>query len=173
MMVLASIDVRFWRHVKRGSDSECWVWTGQTVGRYGRMRSSDGERLVPAHRVAYELLVGPIPSGLRVLHRCDNPPCCNPAHLLVGTQAENMNDMRTKGRAASGDRSGARLHPERIARGEAQGHAKLSNAMVREIRSLTASGLNQRVIAKLFGVAQPTVSDISTGRTWRHVEEGQ
>lgn len=79
------------------TESGCWewqryrLWTG-----YGRM-TVDG-RMTNAHRVAYELYVGPIPAGLLLCHKCDNPPCCNPEHLFPGTHQDNMDDARSKGR---------------------------------------------------------------------------
>lgn len=95
---------RFWEKVdKRGLD-ECWPWLAGTDGRGygtigpGREHVSD----LKAHRVSYELNVGPIPAGMHVLHHCDNPPCVNPAHLWVGTDADNMHDMLAKGRGRWG-----------------------------------------------------------------------
>lgn len=102
--------------------SECWEWTG---GRYwdgyGHLRHMG--RSLKAHRVAWELFCGPIPAGLSVLHRCDNPPCVRPDHLWLGTQSDNIKDMVNKGRnvAPKGERHMSRTHPERIARGERHG----------------------------------------------------
>ena len=109
---------RFWAKVDRsGGPDACWIWTGGRKGRgYGEFYKD--HRLLGAHRVAWELAIGPIPNGLDCLHSCDNPPCCNPAHLFLGTQADNNADMVAKGRDARGDKNGSRLHPERLVRGD-------------------------------------------------------
>ena len=88
---------RLWAKVQRAGPDECWPWTGAVDSDgYGRIGLGGTARLV--HRVVYELEVGPIPDGMEVRHTCDNPPCCNPAHLLPGTHAENMADMVERGR---------------------------------------------------------------------------
>jgi hypothetical protein len=96
----APLGERFWRYVEKGLDDECWPWTGSTTNkRDGRSASDRDEAPLYAHRVSYEINVGPIPDGLVVMHSCDNPPCVNPAHLSAATQIENMRDMAAKGRA--------------------------------------------------------------------------
>ena len=97
-MTLSPSDIaRFWDKVETDG-SGCWLWTGgcNRPGGYGRFRV--GKKMVVAHRVAWELAYGPIPEGKRVLHHCDTPPCENPAHLWLGTQADNLQDCRDKGR---------------------------------------------------------------------------
>lgn len=90
---------RFWAKVdKRGAD-ECWPWTaalGKPPRHYGRFRQPTGHEY--AHRVAWRLTNGPIPEGAKVLHGCDNPPCCNPGHLRLGSQTENNLDAVARGR---------------------------------------------------------------------------
>lgn len=102
---------RFWEKVDKRGDDECWEWKGTRDRRnYGHFSPLGGERTRQAHRVAYEMLHGPQPSHLFVCHRCDNPPCCNPAHLFLGTAADNTHDMLAKGRgAASNPDFGARV----------------------------------------------------------------
>jgi hypothetical protein len=88
---------RFWSKVDVGEEDDCWEWTGYRYRKYGRFNFESVSRL--AHRVAWILLHGPLPDEQKVLHSCDNPPCCNPLHLFVGTQTDNMQDMIAKGRA--------------------------------------------------------------------------
>lgn len=92
------VEGRFWPRLDQsGGPEACWPWTGsRTRTGYGKC-SVDG-RHVAAHRLAWQLTNGPIPDGLHVLHRCDNPPCCNPGHLFLGTHTDNVRDMLAKGR---------------------------------------------------------------------------
>ena len=85
----------FWRMVDVGEPDECWPWTGGG-DRYGKIKVR--RMSVSAHRFAWQVANGPIPDGMSVLHTCDNPPCCNPSHLFLGTNSDNMRDMVTKGR---------------------------------------------------------------------------
>jgi hypothetical protein len=94
---------RFWSKVDVRSPWDCWEWTGprnDLRGGYGTFteRRASGRRTWRAHRLAYELTFGGIPAGLVVRHACDNPPCVNPLHLLVGTQKQNLADMMLRGR---------------------------------------------------------------------------
>ena len=95
------ISIRFWARVKKNEPGKCWPWDAPRSqdGNYGTMYVDGKHRM--AHRIAWALTKGPIPSGLDVLHHCDNPPCCNPDHLFVGTRSDNMQDMVRKGRHKS------------------------------------------------------------------------
>lgn len=92
-----TLEKRFWERVDKRAPQECWPWLGRTnaLG-YGTIDDKGTSKL--AHRVSYELHVGPIPENHLVCHDCDNPPCCNPAHLFLGTDTENIQDMINKGR---------------------------------------------------------------------------
>lgn len=149
--------VRFWSYVLRGDD--CWEWIGAHCRGYGRFW--DGEREVRAHRFSYALHVGDIPAGLMVLHRCDNPPCVNPAHLFVGTNDDNMADKKVKGRNAYGDRNGSRTCPHRRPSGEGSPVAKLNDAEARIIRdAYLIDGQSQTQLARLCGVSQSSISQV-------------
>lgn len=151
-----TIDERYELAVDRRGDDECWGWTARTSHGYGVL--SRNRKNVLAHRFSYEREYGTIPDGMHVCHRCDNPPCTNPKHLFLGTQAENMRDAANKGRTARGER-----HP----------HAKLTERQVSDIRKLYAGGLAKVRIAELFGVNSTTVHYVVTGHAWRHVAEGE
>lgn len=149
---------RFWAKVQRRGADECWAWTGRlTSAGYGQIsRGRKTEGVISAHRLAYELANGPIPDGLIIRHRCDNPVCVNPAHLEVGTYADNMRDRDERGRTAS-------------LPGEAHPRARVTDADVREIRRLVGDQMGQRAVAERFGISQQAVSDIVTRRRWRHI----
>lgn len=143
---------RFWDKVDICGPDECWEWQAAKTkgpGSYGVFYFD--RRLHTAHRVALFLDTGVFPEGGVVRHTCDNPPCCNPAHLLVGTHADNVRDKVERGR-----------HP----RGEAHSSAKLTKDEMLQIRGLASSGLNQTYIGSLYDIAQQTVSDINCGRRW-------
>lgn len=87
----------FWGNLAKGEPSECWEWKGaKGTGGYG-IFSANG-KAYRAHRFSYELHVGPIPKGMYICHQCDNPCCCNPAHLFAGTPTDNNRDRSRKGR---------------------------------------------------------------------------
>lgn len=103
----ADVVTRFWRHVIKSADSNgCWTWDGAKHQPFGYgMFGTTRRKTVGAHRFSYEVHFGPIPEGLQVCHRCDNPPCVRPDHLFLGTQADNIHDMIRKGRGAKNRRT--------------------------------------------------------------------
>lgn len=150
---------RFWSRVMKSD--ECWEWIGATNDAgYGQMNVSG--KCLYAHRMSYEIHRGSIVAGLCVLHRCDNPPCVNPAHLSLGTKRDNTQDMLAKGR------HGAMVKPECVLRGSRHGLAKLNEQKVVEIRRL--GGLvSQRKLAASYGVSQGTIRDVLNRSLWKHV----
>jgi hypothetical protein len=169
--------VRFARKLVIPSDPDaCWGWMGTTDEKgYGRIgRGGRGAGVCIASRVSYEIHIGPVPPGMWVLHHCDNPPCCNPRHLWLGTNQDNVDDMVRKGRQRSvgspGDRNGARLYPERIVRGEDLHLSKLDAAAVRSIRDRHASKqATTRELADEYGVNVSTIRRILRRETWAHI----
>jgi len=163
----ATFAENFWSHVDQsGGPDACWPWTGSRK-RYGVLARPTpyGLKHAQAHRVAWELTNGPIPDGLYALHHCDNPPCCNPAHLFLGTQKDNMQDCKAKGR--TGPRCG--ITSEKAAKGERNAGAKLTEAQVVEIRKMLASGLTARMIADRIPATVAMIWRISSRKTWSHV----
>lgn len=155
---------RFWPRVdKTGGTEACWPWTGGRGGKYGSFALTH-HTSVGAHCMAWALANGPIPNGMMVLHSCDNPPCCNPAHLFIGTHSDNMKDAAAKGRLALQQRG-------RIQRATGTRHhnSRLTEDNVREIRRRAADGETQREIARRFSITQPAVGYIVRREQWRHV----
>ena len=148
----------FWAKVKTGTAFDCWPWTGalNTWG-YGDVLYKG--RRSNASRVAYLLSGGKVPKGLVVCHRCDNPACCNPKHLWVGTQAENLKDCRDKGRARvlSGEE-----HPRPT--------AKLTPKQVMDAKRAYANGTTQTALGLKYGVHSSTISRAVRGEKWAHLK---
>lgn len=163
----AKVAARFWSKVEKSPDPDgCWIWTGARYpSGYGKVTINGETRY--AHRVAWELTNGPIPPGKDVCHNCpggDNPACCNPDHLWIGTPKDNSQDMIAKGRHSS------KTHPEQLPRGCAHPGSKLTEAEVYEIRARAAGGgVTQTALAAEYGVAQPVISQIILRKTWRHI----
>jgi len=143
--MLESLKRRFSSKVKAGKPNECWPWIAKATAKYGYGRMTAGRgRYLRAHQVAWALENGPIPEGSVVLHSCDNPACCNPRHMSIGTQAENMAEARDRKRAASPPRHSGETHPM----------AKLSDSAVAEIRR---GGTTLEQAASQFGVSVKTI----------------
>lgn len=151
-----SIAERFWSKVD--TTGECWLWTGKPdPSGYGRLYVDGLARL--AHRIAWELMHGPIPEGMDVLHDCpggDNPLCMR--HLWLGTRVENNWDRHSKGR--DGSAPGAR-----------NGSARLTEEDVRAIRArYAAGGVSYRQLAREYGVAQSQIGFVVRRVHWNHLE---
>ena len=153
---------RFWSKVDRQGPDDCWNWTASCLnarGGYGQFGMKRYRTMLRAHRVAFFLTYGHWPAVCR--HTCDNPKCCNPNHLLDGTQADNMADKAARGRHRSG-----------VNRGEQNGFAKLTEGSVREIRSAYAVGKHSHsTLAIAFGVSKRAIGRIIRRETWSHVNE--
>lgn len=151
--IIPSLEARFWARVEKTDD--CWLWTGrQNAKGYGRVftysrRAGRTCREEMAHRVSYQLAYGPIPDGLLVCHRCDNPPCIRPNHLFVGTNLDNVYDARAKLRLAK----------------------KLTPADVYAIRAACDRGETHRSIADRYGLACGTVTKIKLRQRWSWLPE--
>lgn len=133
---------------------DCWVWTGYSDrDGYGRIGDSTG-KMLSTHRVAWELANGPIPDGMYVLHSCDNPPCCKPADLHLGTHADNMREKNERGR------------PTRMI-GVTNPAAKLTEAQVLAIRErYAAGGVSQKALGREYSISETTIWEIVKRRKW-------
>jgi len=147
------LEDRLWKRVdKSGGPDACWEWQGyRTKHGYGQIKRGPGLPAVVTSRAAYEATYGPIPDGLHVLHMCDNPPCCNPAHLMLGTPKSNSDDKISKGRHAYGER---------------HGHRKFTVEDIKAIRAAREAGVSGRYLARLYGVSEGCISGIYHRRTW-------
>jgi hypothetical protein len=151
----------FWSKVDiHNTHKECWEWKGaKKPSGYGNVRINKSYLL--AHRVAFELANGVIPEGFIVCHICDNPSCCNPNHLMLGTTKSNAADMLIKNRQKKAVSA---------ARGSQNGISKLNEEVVREIRELYESKeMNQYELADKYGVSQVAIGCVVRRDTWRHV----
>lgn len=145
----------FWEKVAIKGDEDCWEWQGgKDRDGYGTLRC--GRALVRAPRVALGLATGREPDHLHALHSCDNPPCCNPAHLRWGTPKENATDKVERGRCKTGNQSGAN-----------NGAAKLTEEQVAQIVRMMQAGRSNKQIASEMPVSDSTVSLIRVGKMWR------
>jgi hypothetical protein len=146
----------FWSKVDTSGD--CWVWTAARNHQgYGHFKR-DGKWL-KATRWIYEQAVGPIPPGHDIRHGCDNPPCANPAHLVAGTQGENIADRQKRGRHRPGRFPGERHH-----------NARLTDADVLAARAARADGETIRSIARRYGISPGWMGDVLSGKAWSHLE---
>jgi len=147
-----SLRERFEEKVELIPFSTCHWWNS-TLSPSGYGQITVNYKSARAHRVAYEMYIGPIPKGMIIMHKCDNPACVNPDHLKTGTQQDNMDDMNSKGRRCSGEN-----HP----------NSKLTKADALEIRRLGKTH-GQRELAKRFDINSSIVNDIINLKAWNHI----
>lgn len=148
---------KLWSKINKCSKSECWEWQGtKTTAGYGVIRIN--YKLQYAHRLAWELSNNiKIPKKGVICHSCDNPGCCNPSHLFLGSQADNLADARQKGRLPSIE-------------GEAHHNTHISEDDVRQIRYLGYTNMSKKKIGERFGISRQAITDILYKRTWAHVD---
>ena len=162
------MSVRFWKHVDRNGPipphrpelGPCWIWTGcSDRAGYGTLVRDHTHKKIVATHASWEIHFSPVPDGLWVLHQCDNPRCVNPDHLFLGTHADNMADMRHKGRG------GYKRRP-----GESNPIAKLTEDAVRSIRAEYAAGsVTKTALAAKYGVRVGTICFVLLRQTWQHI----
>lgn len=168
--IACSDDCRF-KHYE-GAAAGCWEWSGNRNSQgYGVFtRLIDGQRKVfSAHREAYRIYKGEPPSGMCVMHTCDNRLCTNPDHLVVGTWADNNRDRSLKGRSGSRTYSDAeKARYSEMLKGSGNALAKLSEAQAAAIKR-EHPDMSNREVAMLYGVSKAVACHIRTGRSWKHV----
>jgi len=177
--------LRFWENVDKKSPSDCWNWTGAKSRGYGEIVINGNS--YKAHRLSYLIEHGQDPLDLCICHHCDNPSCVNPGHLFMGTQKQNVQDCKSKGRLnrPSGDNHRSRTHPWTIPRGldhwrkkypwkNAKGEdvktSKLTESQVIEIRERYSCGnITQEQLAKEYGVTHRAIGKAIKKETWKHI----
>lgn len=153
-MPSADLLLRFKAKIAPESQSGCWMWIGAVLHRgYGAFKLD--RATVRAHRFSWLIHFGTIPKGLNVLHRCDAPLCVNPQHLFLGTQSDNMRDMRQKGRGKT-----PRLRMER------HPMAKINMSIAEEIRAKRREGATEPELMREYAVARTTITDVCRGKRW-------
>jgi hypothetical protein len=145
---------RFWNRINIGAADACWTWTGyKDMDGYGRFYIK--KKKSGAHRLMWIIFYGLIPEGMNVLHICDNPSCCNPNHLFLGTPNDNNQDAKNKGHT---------FHPA----GELSGRCKLKYKDVVEIRKLhSENNISVIDLSKQFSISRQHISDILNRKYWK------
>lgn len=147
----------FWSRMSRHSASDCWEWSGaRQSGKWNYGRLTTGGRWTAAHVLAWELTNGPRPDGMFVRHSCDNPPCCNPAHLELGSPADNTRDMHERGRAGYTGMPGS-LNPA----------AKITPETVASIRRDRDAGLSWAALGARYGISKGHARRVALGINWK------
>lgn len=159
---------RFWRNVSIGDADSCWMWTG-CVDRVGYGIAHFNLRSWRAHRIALILSLGFDIGNLVAMHICDNPGCCNPAHLKAGTSKENSRDMVIKGRGYQGEKHWTVRRNEDVPRGSHSHVSKFTDDQVRQMKQMLRDGVPRKEISAIFGIKLTNLQSIVSGHTWRHV----
>ncbi len=154
----------FWSRVNIGGEDDCWEWKVFTQSkkkmRYPTFRQNN--KNMNSHRFSWIIHNGPIPEGMLVLHRCDNPPCVNPNHLFLGTHLDNARDKIEKGRGGDTANTGNRTNRR---------NCKFTEKEVKEIRDLYSTGeFLYKELAVMFGAGYSTIGHIITRKTWSDVQ---
>lgn len=182
--------LRFQRKVDVRGPDDCWLWTSTKIRQGYGFFGKNGQSFL-ASRFAYFMHTGIDPKDRLVCHKCDNPPCCNPGHLFLGTYADNSNDMVMKGRAnrPTGDKSWTRMYPERVPKGEDHWmrkspekvpkgqhrfNAKLTEAQIKEIRDTylpwNEGEFGSVALARRFGVTRACILHAARGLTYKNID---
>jgi len=149
-----SLKERFYSKFIINNENGCWEWAANRYPKgYGCFKLNGKSNV--AHRISYEIHVGKIQDKMVICHKCDNPCCVNPDHLFMGTQKQNLLDRDIKGRSIIGEKNGRCI---------------LNEKDIPIIKSLLLEKVDQRDIAKQFGVAQTTISSIKLNKSWSHLK---
>jgi hypothetical protein len=173
MEIVRRLEKRFWNKVNTTQGPEaCWPWKrGADKDGYGKFQFTHNHKQlhIRAHRFALVVSTGVV--GDVAMHSCDNPPCCNPAHLLWGDLATNRKDCVEKGRQAKGESQWTHVHPELIKHGEKHPNAKLTDDQVRTIRREHRPGKGGGTfrLARQFGVSPALIWAVAKREAWKHV----
>jgi len=155
-LITESVKDRFWKYSGKSGPEQCWLWTG-TKNRAGYgvigIRWMPNQKVVSAHRLSYTIANGEIPDGLSILHSCDSPTCVNPAHLRIGTQADNMKDRAARGRGNAQ---------------KGEGHYK-ATLTTDDILAIRASDERQVDLAVRYKTSQTNISSIQLRKIWKSV----
>lgn len=146
----------FWKRVRIGTPEQCWLWMGARLNAGYGVTQDVNRKQVGTHRLAWELTFGPIPKGVLILHKCDNPPCCNPWHLFPGSHRDNTQDAFRKGRLP---KLPSHFWPNNP-------RSKLNPSIASKIRKLRAKGVGVRALGRQFGVSHPTIRLILSNQTY-------
>jgi hypothetical protein len=164
---MKTLSERLWSRVEIKGPDDCWEWTGYrgAMG-HGQIQAEfPDRRITGSHRAAWMLTNGPIPDGLHVLHKCDNPPCCNPSHLFLGTQADNNRDCFKKKRSVHF------VARNSWPRGDSSWRSKITDAQALEILALVKAGNPRETLAPKYGITASAITKIINGKSRKHLTQ--